>query len=234
MKFFLTLLLLLLLAAGAAAYILYTPYGPSAETFIDIPPGTGATAIATLLRKNGIIRSRYAFALLRLTRDGTFKAGEYRFDHPAPPAEVYDRLVRGDVYTQALTIPEGYNIFDIAAAVETAGLGKRDTFLAAERQHTELIADLVLGAHPDSLEGYLFPDTYRFSRHATPLHILTAMVRRFRQTATQLGLDRTNIVPTVTLASVIEKEVGQEAERLVVAGEGRAREGDRGDERRVP
>jgi len=218
LKFLLTLLLLLLLAAGAAAYIVYAPYGPSSETFVDIPPGTGATAVATLLRKNGIIRSRYAFAVLRLTRNGTFKAGEYRFDHPAPPDEIYGRLIQGDVYTQALTIPEGYNIFDIAAAVESAGFAKRDAFLAAERQHTELIASLLPGSLPDSLEGYLFPDTYHFSRHATPLQILTAMVRRFRQASTQLGIDRANIARTVTMASLIEKEVGQDTERPLVAG----------------
>jgi UPF0755 protein len=219
LKFFLTLLLLLLLAAAAAAYVVYAPYGPATETFVDIPPGTGATAVATLLRKNGIIRSRYAFALLRLTHDGTFKAGEYRFDHPVPPDEVYSRLIQGDVYTQAFAIPEGYNIFDIAAAAQSAGFGQREAFLAAERQHTELIADLLPpGAHPDSLEGYLFPDTYRFSRHATPLQILTAMVRRFRKESTQLGLDRTNTAQIVTLASIIEKEVGQETERPLVAG----------------
>jgi UPF0755 protein len=219
LKFFLTLLLLLLLAAGAAAYLVYTPYGPSAETFVEIPPGTGATGVATLLRKNGIIRSRYAFALLRLTRNGTFKAGEYRFDHPVPPGEIYARLVQGDVYTQTLTIPEGYNIFDIASAVESAGFAKREAFLAAERQHTELIADLLpAGTHPDSLEGYLFPDTYRFSRHATPLQILTAMVHRFRLVSTQLDIDRANMVPTVIMASLIEKEVAQDTERPLVAG----------------
>jgi UPF0755 protein len=219
LKFFLTLLLLLLLAAGAAAYVVYTPFGPSSETFVDIPPGTGATGIASLLRKNGIIRSRYAFALLRLTRDGTFKAGEYRFDHPALPSEVYTRLVQGDVFTQTLSIPEGYNIFDIAAAVDSAGFAKRDVFLAAERQHTELVADLLpSGTHPQSLEGYLFPDTYRFSRHATPLHILTAMVHRFRQATTQLGIDRSNMAQTVTMASLIEKEVGQDTERPLVSG----------------
>jgi UPF0755 protein len=219
LKFLLTLLLLLLLAVGAAAYIVYTPYGPSAETFVDIPPGTGATTVATLLRKNGIIRSRYAFALLRLTRNGTFKAGEYRFDHPAPPAEVYARLIQGDVYTQTLAIPEGFNIFDIAAAVESAGFAKRDDFLAAERQHTELIVGLLTpGTQPDSLEGYLFPDTYHFSRHATPLQMLTAMVHRFRQASTQLGIDGASIARTVTIASLIEKEVGQESERPLVAG----------------
>ncbi len=218
MKFFLTLLLLLLLAAGAAAYVVYTPYGPSSETFVDIPPGTGATAVATLLRRKGIIRSRYAFAVLRLQKGGTFKAGEYRFDHSVPPGEVYSRLVQGDVYTVTLTIPPGYNIFDIAAAVESAGFAERNTFLEAERQHTELVADLFpSGTRPDSLEGYLFPDTYRFSRHAMPLQILTAMVRRFRQAANQLGMMQ-DIPRSVTMASLIEKEVSQDAERPVVAG----------------
>ena len=213
-------LLLLGLVATALLYsILYLPYGPHVETFVDIAPGTTAVAIADQLQRAGIIRSRYGFDLARAWKAGTLKAGEYRFDHPVPPAEVYDRLIRGDVYTQTLTIPEGYNIFDIANAVEAAGFANRDAFLAAERQHTELIADLLPpNTHPASLEGYLFPDTYRFSRHATPLQMLTAMVRRFRQTSTQLGLDRTNIVPTVTMASVIEKEVGQETERPLVAG----------------
>jgi len=219
LKFLGTLLLLFLLVAGAAAYVVYAPYGPSSETFVDVAPGTGASAIAAQMQNSGIIRSRYGFDLISLRRGGTLKAGEYRFDHPVPMAEVYDRLVRGDVYTQALTVPEGYNIFDIAAAIETAGFAKRDVFLAAERQYTELIADLLpTNAHPDSLEGYLFPDTYRFSRHATPLQILTAMVHRFRQVSTQLGLDRTNMAPTVTMASVIEKEVAQDTERPLVAG----------------
>ena len=219
MKFLLALLLLLLLIAGAAAYIVYTPYGPSTETFVDIPPGTGATAVATILRKNGIIRSRYSFALLRLTRNGTFKAGEYRFARPALPAEVYERLIQGDVYTQTLTIPEGYNIFDVATAVQAAGFAQQGDFLAAERRHTELIAGLLPpGSQPDSLEGYLFPDTYHFSRHATPLQILTAMVHRFRQASAQLGIDRPSMARTVTMASLIEKEVGQDTERPLVAG----------------
>ena len=219
MKLFGIVLLLFLVAAAAAAYVVYAPYGPSAETFVDVPVGTGASAIALLMEKKGVIRSRYAFDFLRFTRGGTLKAGEYRFDHPVPPPEVYDRLVQGDVYTQALTIPEGYNIFDIAAAVESAGFAKRDVFLAAERQHTELIADLLPpGTHSDSLEGYLFPDTYLFSRHATPLQMLTAMVRRFRQAATQLSLNPVNTAKTVTMASLIEKEVGQDTERPLVAG----------------
>ena len=219
LKFIAILLFLLLIAAGAVGYILYAPYGPTTETFVEIAPGTGASAIGGQMARQGIIRSRYGFDILQLTRGGTLKAGEYRFDHPAPVGEVYNRLVQGDVYTRALSIPEGFNIFDIAAAVEAAGFAKGDDFLAAARRHTELIADLLPpGASPESLEGYLFPDTYRFSRHATPLQMLTAMVRRFRQVSSQVGLTRENTYSTVIMASLIEKEVGQDTERPVVAG----------------
>jgi UPF0755 protein len=219
LKFLAILLLLLLIAAGAVGYILYSPYGPTTETFVEIAPGTGASAIGAQMARRGIIRSRYGFDILQLTRGGTLKAGEYRFDHPTPVGEVYNRLAQGDVYTRALAIPEGFNIFDIAAAVEAAGFAKRDDFLAAARSHTELVADLLPpGIHPQSLEGYLFPDTYRFPRHATPLQILTTMVHRFRQAGSQVGLSPTNTYQTVIMASLIEKEVGQDTERPVVAG----------------
>ncbi|HEY0161109.1 MAG TPA: endolytic transglycosylase MltG [Edaphobacter sp.] len=223
LKFLGTLLLLLALVAfaatGAAVYFVYTPFGPSSETFLEIAPHTGTQAIATQLEQAGIIRNRYAFEALRVVRGGTLKAGEYRFDHPAPLTEVYRRIAQGDIYTRTLTIPEGYNIFDIAQAVETAGLGQRDAFLAAERQHTELIAEWTAnsGTKPRSLEGYLFPDTYHFARHTTPVHILAAMVRRFRQATQQLGLEG-DVPRTVILASLVEKEVSQDAERPLVAG----------------
>ena len=228
MKFLLTLLLLLLIAAAATAYVVYIPYGPSAETFVDIAPGTGTPAIATQLKSSGIVRSQYAFDLLRIVKSlkgtaGSLKAGEYRFDHPASMPEIYARLVHGDVYTRTLTIPEGFNIFDIAQAVQSAGLGSSAAFLAAERQYTELLApwtsaaQTTAGQHPTSLEGYLFPDTYHFARHATPLLILTTMVHRFHQATAQLGLNG-DIARTVTLASLIEKEVSQDAERPLVAG----------------
>ncbi len=115
MKFFATLLLLALVAAALAAYAVYTPVGPpantpdSAATYVDIAPGTGTQAISAQLEEAGVVRSRFAFDLLRALKRGKLIAGEYRFNHPAPATEVYDRIVRGDVYTIPLTIPEGYN-----------------------------------------------------------------------------------------------------------------------------
>lgn len=224
MKFLATLLLLILVAAGVAAWLVYAPYGPAPDTpdsaaaFVDIAPGTGSEAIGAQLEQAGVIRSRYAFDLVRLVKSGRLVAGEYRFNHPATVGEIYQRLRRGDVYTVALTIPEGYNIFDIAQAVAAAGLGDHDAVLAAERNQTALITDL--SPHAASLEGFLFPDTYRFTRHSTPAQIVAAMVRRFRQEETQLDLAGAgrSIADTVTLASLVEKEVAQSEERPLVAG----------------
>jgi UPF0755 protein len=219
LKFLATLLLLVLIAVGGAYYLVTTPFGPSTETFVVIAPHTGTESIAANLEKSGIIRNHYGFELLRLTEKGTLKAGEYRFDHPVPMTEVYRRIVKGDIYTVGITIPEGYNIFDIAQAIEAAGLGERNEFLAAERKHTELIAEWTDPAHPPiSLEGYLFPDTYHFARHTPPATILAAMVRRFRQVAQQLNLVGPEASRTVIMASLIEKEVAVGTERPLVAG----------------
>ena len=225
LKYFASLLLLALVAAALAAYVVYAPFGPAAgaganPTYVDIAPGTGTMAIARQLAHAGIIRSRFAFDLLRAVKGGKLLAGEYRFDHPAPATQVYARILRGDVYTIPLTIPEGYNIFDIAQAVQTAGLGRRDEFLKSAIGRTDLISDLSPNA--PSLEGYLFPDTYRFSRHATPGEMLGAMVKRFRQVSAQLGLTPASsaepVANTVILASLVEKEVSQDSERPLVAG----------------
>ena len=209
-------LLLVLLAAAAAAWWLLAPFGPASETFIDIPSGSSTPRMAALLEQGGAVRSRYAFDLLRMVRGGRLKAGEYRFDHPASVLEVYHRLARGDVYTRTVVIPEGYNIFDVAHAVEAAGLGSATELLAAERANTALIADLLGGRQAESLEGFLFPDTYRFSRHTTPAGMLAVMVKRFRQQTATLGLPA-DALRTVTLASIVEKEVAQGAERPLVA-----------------
>ena len=230
LKFLATLFLLVLIAAAAFAYLFYLPFGPHSESFVDIPPGTSSTAIGAQLARSGIIRSQYSFDLLRAWKSGTLKAGEYRFDHAAPLTDVYARLVKGDVYTVTVSIPEGFNIFDIAQAVAAAGLAPKSVFLAAERSDTALIS--AYSPHAASLEGYLFPDTYHFSRHATPPQMLSAMVHRFRQATAPLGLGPNpdpnppdtdtgtgaGTAKTVILASLIEKEVSQDAERPLVAG----------------
>jgi UPF0755 protein len=208
------LLLLSLLVIVAGGFYLFAPTGPHHETFVEIAPGTSSRVMGRLLEERGIIRSRYAFDVARLLRRGTLKAGEYRFDHPASVFSVYDRLRRGDVYYRVVTVPEGYNLFDIAAAVEAAQLAGHDAFLAAAHHDTALIADLDPKAA--SLEGYLFPDTYRFQRTDTPATMLRTMVKRFRQEANLIGLTG-DVHRMVTLASLVEKETPVASDRPMVA-----------------
>ncbi len=210
----LAMVLVMALAAGVAAWLVLTPYGPETETFVNVAPGSSAMRIRRQLEAAGVVRSRVAFDMVRWYRHGTLRAGTYLFDHPAPVTEVYGRIARGDVFTKALTVPEGANIFDIAARIEKAGLGTQEGFLAAVASQTDLIADLDPGAK--SLEGYLFPDTYRFSPNVTAVQMVAAMVKRFRTVATQLGL-KENVHQVVTIASLVERETAVDAERPLVA-----------------
>lgn len=208
------ILAVLLLTAGIGAWAVLAPFGPTQETFVDVPIGSSAARIGQLLEGAGVVRTKYAFELVRFWKHGTLRAGEYRFDRQASVSEVYARIARGDVYTKAVTIPEGSTIFDIAARLEQAGLGTRKDFLDAATQQTNLIADL--DPRAKSLEGYLFPDTYHLPRKATPEQICATMVRRFRTVAAEVGLEG-NVHETVTIASLVERETAVEGERAMVA-----------------
>ncbi len=208
------LVLILLAALAGAAYVVLAPAGPTTETFVDFPIGTTVRQMGSQLEHSGIIRSRYAFEFMRFVKHGTLKAGEYRFDHPATVSEVYDRLLRGDVYTVAVTIPEGANIYDIAQRLEEAKLGTGADFLGAAVADVHLVQDMDPTA--PSLEGYLFPDTYHLQRKATADKIAAAMVKRFRVAAESIGLTH-DFRRVVTLASIVEKETPLQAERPLVA-----------------
>lgn len=208
------LFLVALAAAGGAAWLVLAPFGPSAETFVNIEPGSSTSRIGRDLEQAGVVRSRFAIGLVRLVKRGTLKAGVYRFDHPAPALEVYDRIRRGDVYTVSVTIPEGANIFDIGTRLQEAGIGTRRKFLIAAVEQVGLVRDL--DPQAKSLEGYLFPDTYRFSPNATDSEIAATMVRRFRKAAGELGLTQ-NVHRVVTIASLVERETAVAPERPLVA-----------------
>jgi UPF0755 protein len=212
---FRTVITLLLVAGVLLVYGLLLPAGPTQQKLVQLKPGSSARRIAADLANAGIIRSQYAFlAWHYLHGRKPLKAGEYAFDHRATAREVYDRIVHGDIYFHTLVVPEGYNIFDIAEAIEEAQLGKRDDFLKIARTETALVKDL--DAQAPSLEGYLFPDTYHFTRTQSLHDMAAAMVRRFRQEAKELGLNQ-NTHAVVTMASIVEKETGAPEERPEVA-----------------
>ena len=212
--FFLVVLFLLAAGSAVAAWLVLVPYGPSSENLVEILPGASTMKIGQQLQQAGVVRSQFAFDLVRFWRRGTLKAGTYRFDHPAPVTEIYDRIRRGDVYTILVTVPEGANIFEIADRLQQLGFGPRQMFLDTVAQETSLINDLDPTAK--SLEGYLFPDTYRFAPKTAMPEIAATMVKRFKTEATQLGLSL-NVHRTVTLASLIERETAVDGERPLVA-----------------
>jgi UPF0755 protein len=193
-----------LLAAGYLVYRLATPYAAfSQEIFVDIPHGASATQIARELVKAGVISDELSFRLARIVHHGRpLQAGEYRFNQPAAVIDVYDRIASGDVFFIELPVPEGKNIFDIGALVEHTGLLKAADFVAAAR-NPAAIRDLDL--HAPTLEGYLFPSTYRLNHHTTPESLCRAMTTRFREAWRKLnpGQDAHRVV---TLASLVEKE----------------------------
>jgi len=197
------------------AWALWLPVIPSGQKFVMLRPGYSTRRIARELKSAGAIRSTHAFVLWHaFHRRPSLKAGEYLFDHDASAIDVHRRLARGDVYVHTVVIPEGYNIFDIAQAIESAGLGSRQDFLKVAITDTALISDLAPQA--TSLEGYLFPNTYEFTRTQSMRDMATEMVKQFRQVATEIGLSE-DVQKTVTLASVIEKETAVSDERPEVA-----------------
>jgi UPF0755 protein len=207
-------LLLVLAAIGFGAFVMLTPYGPQKETFVEILPGSSTMRIGRQLAEAGIVRSQYEFYAERWLQHGTLKAGDYKFDHPAPVREVYDRIRRGDTYTIAVTIPEGSTIFDIGARLEQAGFGPAQKFLEVARQEAGTIADL--DPQAKTLEGYLFPDTYKIGPKEQMPQIAAMMVKRFREAALKIGLTH-DIHSVVTLASLVERETALDNERPLVA-----------------
>ena len=214
-----TLFALVLVAALAAggwiAWGVYTPLAPPAHQSVLLRSGYSTRRIALELKKAGVIRSVFAFRVWNeLHPKLSLKAGEYLFEHAASVPEVYDRIARGDIYFHEVTIPEGYTMFDIAEAMQEAGLGPADEFLKLARTRTDLITDLAPEAK--SLEGYLFPNTYQFTRTQSREEMIGAMVHQFRQVAQQIGLTA-DVHRVVTMAAIVEKETASPDERPRVA-----------------
>lgn len=205
-----------LAVGGWIAWTLKSPLQPSSPTFVLLRPGYSTRRIATELQSAGVIRSTLVFRLWHYLHPArSLKAGEYLFERGANIPNVYDRLARGDIYFHTVTIPEGYTMFDIARSIEEAGLGSAQDFLRIAQTETGLIADLAPEAH--SLEGYLYPETYQFTRTQSQKDMAAAMVKQFRQVAQQLGLS-SDVHRTVTMASIVEKETAAPEERALVAG----------------
>ncbi|WP_372679071.1 endolytic transglycosylase MltG [Desulfosarcina sp.] len=191
------------------------------EKLFTVAPGQGLKQTADALEQDGLVSNALRFTILaRLDKkDKLLKAGEYIFSTAMTPREILGQMVEGRVHLYRLTIPEGYNLVQIAAAVSAAGLESEETFLEAARDRETARR---LGIEADTLEGYLFPDTYYFPRGLDSATIITTMVKQFRtaykpaweQQAKAVGM---TVHEVVTLASIIEKETGAPEERPLIS-----------------
>jgi UPF0755 protein len=225
---------LALLAAGAGAGLLAwmlhrdmvrfreTPFGTLEEKRVEIPAGASPRQVIRLLARAGALSDeRRAWVYARwIRRDRRpMQAGEYAFVGPLRPDEVLERVYRGEVKLYHFTVPEGLRMEEVAAIVERAGLGRVTELLPLMRDPTFARQE---GVPAPNLEGYLFPDTYSFSRDPRPRAILQAMLARFRA---EWRLAQSNRSPAVTLddrqavtlASIIEKETGRAEERARIS-----------------
>lgn len=217
------IIIAVLAAAGWLAKELYVPYqGYQGRVILNVRPGARAPAVAAELARHGIIAHRLPF-LFRYwlgRRHRSIKFGEYLFDHPASIMRVYEKLVRGEVYLHAVVIPEGSDRFDIARILsQDVGVDPR-AFLDATR-NTSLIRNL--DPQAPTLEGYLFPDTYRFPRGVPATVVVATMLDRFRQVFDRqirpaLPPGPASLHNVITLASLVERETPNPAERPEIAG----------------
>jgi UPF0755 protein len=217
------LILFLTLFAISAALTLTLPSPLQVpEKVLDIPKGTGFLGIVALLTREGVIRDRVSFSLLTIVlgKAKQMRAGEYLFKNSMFPDEILSKLAKGDELFHTFTIPEGYNLFQIAKLVQEAGLVKEKMLLDKARDASFLSFAGIKGT---SVEGYLFPDTYRFRKSAGAEEILNAMIDRFNQVygevydekrAQALDLTREQVV---ILASMVEKEAGVSWEKPLIA-----------------
>jgi UPF0755 protein len=206
---------LALLGWGVRQRLVSMPHqGFREPVLVEIPRGAGSFQVAGRLAAAGVVRSRWEYLLVRALRlRDRPQAGEYRFAEPAAPWQVYSRLARGDIHFLELRVPEGSNRFEIARLVEDAGIAGAPEFLDASSSN-ELVRDLAPGA--PSLEGFLFPSTYRFRGGAGAAEVCRVLTGQFRKVWRELG-SPAGAEPAVTLASLIEREAVLAAERPRIA-----------------
>jgi UPF0755 protein len=198
------------------------PYGnKDVVVLVDIPTGSGFVKITEILNKAGLIKSRFLFYCLALTKRATrsIRAGEYEFSDSMTPGAVIDKLLHGEIKCYQITIPEDFTTKEIAERLAEHKLIDEETFM-------ELAVDSAflktLGIKAKSIEGYLFPNTYSFDRSMSTRQIMKIMHSQFLKRVTpemveraeELGLDTNQFV---TFASIVGKESGNQAEKPMIS-----------------
>lgn len=201
---------------------LYLPPLQEQETVeVKVERGEPFSSVVRKLKDKAVISNERLFSFwARLWGlDKKIHWGLYLLELPMAPREVLNRMVLGRGVFHRITIPEGLTVTEIAELLEKGEIAKKDRFLA-EAASPGLLS--LLGLKGKGIEGYLFPDTYYFTPFVTERDILIAMVEQFRVIFNPMMAEQTKKIglslhEVVTLASLIEKETGIEAERPLIS-----------------
>ncbi len=202
-------------------FLAIPPHSDAAERIVVVPPGASLRRTAEILREESVISDKNLFMILgRFYRKGkSIKAGEYQFTTSMLPIEVLEKLQDGKIYFRTTTIPEGYTSYQVADLLAKQGFVNKEAFLNLVF-NKEFAASLNVRA--DSLEGYLYPNTYYIHRGMDEKGILKKMVQEFWKVMTpelqqEIKQKGTSIHEIVTLASIIEKEAQVSEERELIS-----------------
>ncbi len=196
----------------------------SEEKLVNIEPGKGVFEMSNKLRDNGVIGSVIVFNtyVFLSGKRGDLKAGSYLFDSSATTHDVVEKIYRGDVYARTITIIEGWNLNDIATYLKEEGFGKKEEFYSITGRPPYYKEGELFEGYPASvevrgrddvtMEGFLFPDTYHIPFNADMGDVVSIILKESRERMKDLSFE------TVTIASLIEKEVRLMEDKKLVSG----------------
>ncbi len=195
----------------------FLPTAPKEKT-LEIPYGTPTAGISQLLYREGVIRTPLSFLMVHVFLKKKLEAGEYEFDGLVYPWDVYLKIARGEKKLYRITVPEGYDVYDIARLLEEHQICSREDFL---KYATSPEIAKKYGLNTYTVEGFLFPDTYFFSKNTHPLRVIDVMHKNFLKKTQHLREELKNkglsLEMWVTVASMVEKETALKHEKPLVS-----------------
>ncbi|NOY39258.1 MAG: endolytic transglycosylase MltG [Nitrospirae bacterium] len=210
-----------------ATFIIYSflnilvPLNPKKPVEVYVEKGMTFTETLEKLQEGGLLRDKNIILLIgKITHiDRKIKTGFYEFSGPVSPLQIINALISGQVVEFKVTIPEGYNVWQIARRLDAAGIIAKEEFLRLA-YNREFLDSMNIEA--PSIEGYIFPDTYSFPRGMPPEDVLKRLVSGMRRhftpemkkRAEKLDLSEREVL---TLASIIEKEAMADNERPLIS-----------------
>ncbi len=214
-------ILILFLTSWFVFEFLSTPKSPPEKILYEIERGEGAKSLAEHLKEKGILQKKMTFLIGHslFYSQKTIKAGEYVFDLPLSIQKILHIITNGEILLHAATIPEGLTRMEIADHLESLDFSERQAFMKASEDTTAIS---VIDSEARDLEGYLFPETYFFSKGVTTEKIVRSMTTQFKDTFSEEWTRRSDeigltIREIVILASLIEKETSLPDERPLVS-----------------